>query len=323
MPERLATWPQLGSPLAMAQRTAIAAPMKIPASMLAAAALLLSAPAEAIVGSAPSSSSDGVGRSVVTIIGSRGNFCTGSLIAPTLVLTVAHCVEPGAVYKIVLYGADQTPELQDVKTVAVHPGFKMAEMLAHRATADVALLQLEIPAKGKSPSRIGIPQFPIAVGAGFTIAGIGVTRSRRWQEWRHHPHRRPRCHRQAWDVANPPGRSADARGAQRARRLYRRFRRAGVRGSRGGPDDYRRHQLVDRAAGQRRLRRSDWRDAAHALPRLDIEDRAAVGFRTVKFAIVIDGNQFCLARRWVDRGGRLRQQIQLAWRRSSRTKNTQ
>jgi secreted trypsin-like serine protease len=158
----------------MAQPTAIAAPMKMPASMLAAAALLLSAPADAIVGSAPSSS-DGVARSVVTIVGSRGNFCTGSLIAPTLVLTVAHCVDPGAVYKIVLYGADQVPQLQDVKTVAVHPGFQMSEMLAHRATADVALLQLEIPAKGKSPSRIGIPQFPISAGTAFTIAGIGVT----------------------------------------------------------------------------------------------------------------------------------------------------
>lgn len=147
--------------------------MKMPVSMLAAAALLLSAPADAIVGSAPSSG-DGVARSVVTIVGSRGNFCTGSLIAPTLVLTVAHCVDPGAVYKIVLYGADQVPQLQDVTTVAVHPGFKMGEMLAHRATADVALLQLEIPAKGKLPSRIGIPQFPISAGTAFTIAGIGV-----------------------------------------------------------------------------------------------------------------------------------------------------
>jgi hypothetical protein len=159
----------------MAKPKAIAAPMKIPASILAAAALLWFAPAEAIVGSAPSPSNDSVGRSVVTIVGSRGNFCTGSLIAPTLVLTVAHCVEPGAVYKILQYGADQVAQLQDVRNVAVHPGFKMAEMLAHRATADVALLQLEIPVKGKLPARLGIPQFPIPAGAGFTIAGIGVT----------------------------------------------------------------------------------------------------------------------------------------------------
>ena len=138
------------------------------------AALALSAPAQAIVGGAPASNG-GVGRSVVTIVGSRGNFCSGSLIAPTLVLTAAHCVQPGAVYKIVLYGPDKAPQLQDVVRVAVHPGFKMAEMLAHRATADVALLQLDIPAKGKTPSPTGAPQLPIAAGNPFTIAGVGVT----------------------------------------------------------------------------------------------------------------------------------------------------
>ena len=102
---------------------------------------LLFAPAHAIVGGgAPST--EGVGRSVVTIVGSRGNFCTGALIAPKMVLTAAHCVQPGADYKIVEYGADKQPTLQDVKTVAIHPGFNMQAMLAHRATADVALLQL-------------------------------------------------------------------------------------------------------------------------------------------------------------------------------------
>src|SRR5262245_56276439 len=121
---------------------AMARPMKLPS--LTVAALLFSVPAQAIVGGAPPSP-EGVGRSVVTIVGSRGNFCTGSLIAPTLVLTVAHCVQPGADYKIVEYDADRKPQLRDVKRVAVHPGFQMQTMLAHRATADVALLQLASP----------------------------------------------------------------------------------------------------------------------------------------------------------------------------------
>src|SRR5437660_7152150 len=130
------------------------------------AALLLASPAYAIVGGgAPSV--DGVARSVVTIVGSRGNFCTGAVIAPTIVLTVAHCVQPGADYKIVEYGADKQPSLQDVKTVAVHPGFNMQTMLAHRATADVALLQLAAPVKGKTPSTLGMPNIPIVVGSRF------------------------------------------------------------------------------------------------------------------------------------------------------------
>jgi Trypsin len=148
--------------------------MKLPASTIAVSALLLAAPAQAIVGGGMPSA-DGVGRAVVTIVGSRGNFCTGALIAPKLVLTAAHCVQPGAVYKIVEYGADKQPLLRDAKTVAVHPGFNIQAMLAHRATADVALLQLEAAPQGKSAAALGVPQVPILPGSRFTIAGIGVT----------------------------------------------------------------------------------------------------------------------------------------------------
>jgi secreted trypsin-like serine protease len=158
----------------MTIRPAIAASMKMFASFASVIALLSSAPALAIVGGA-APSTDGASGAVVTILGSRGTFCSGSLIAPALVLTVAHCVEPGAVYKIVRYNADKTAHLQDVKTVAIHPGYQMQAMLAHRATADVALLRLEIPFEGKTPATLGTPKLPIAPGDKFTIAGIGVT----------------------------------------------------------------------------------------------------------------------------------------------------
>ena len=136
---------------------------------------LYTVPASAIVGggSAPSES---IARAVVTIIGSRGSFCTGSLVAQDLVLTAAHCVLPGADYKVILPG-ETPPRLLDVRRVASHPQFNVAAILAHRASADVALLQLAAPiAASNAPSPLGIPTIPIIVGAPFTVAGIGVTR---------------------------------------------------------------------------------------------------------------------------------------------------
>jgi hypothetical protein len=155
---------------------AIAAGMNPKSAIIAAAAALLFAvpPAQAIVGGA-TPSTEGIGRSVLTLVGSRGNFCSATLLAPKLVLTAAHCVPAGAIYKLVEYDADQKPHLSDVKQVAVHPAFDMRAMLAHRATADVALLQLESPAKGKVPGMLAVPKLPIVPGGKFTIAGIGVT----------------------------------------------------------------------------------------------------------------------------------------------------
>jgi secreted trypsin-like serine protease len=160
--------------LAIGVAGANAAAMKRMAPIVAGIMLFASAPASAIVGGGVPSA-DGIGRSVVTIVGSRGNFCTGALIAPKLVLTAAHCVQPGAIYKIVEYGADQKPRLLDVNSVAIHPAFSMQAMTNHRATADVALLQLAAPPNAKTVAVLAAPQLPIGSGSRFTIAGIGVT----------------------------------------------------------------------------------------------------------------------------------------------------
>jgi Trypsin len=50
----------------------------------------------------------------------------------------------------------------------------MQAITAHRATADVALLQLEAPPNGRSAAMLGVPQVPIVAGSRFAIAGIGV-----------------------------------------------------------------------------------------------------------------------------------------------------
>jgi secreted trypsin-like serine protease len=137
-------------------------------------AFVLTAPAFAMVGGAPESNT-GIGASVITIVGSRGNFCSGALVAPDLVLTAAHCIQGNSDTKIVVYDASRTAQLRDVRRVARHPDFNPQGIAARRASADVALLQLTQPLS-KPVAALGIPQEPIAAGQSFTIAGIGVTR---------------------------------------------------------------------------------------------------------------------------------------------------
>ncbi len=147
-------------------------------SLMAFAALFaLAFPARAIVGGAKPHL-DGVGRAVVVIVGSRGNFCSGAAIARDLVLTAAHCVLPGADYKIVRYQDGAKPALIDTAKIMRHPQFSLASLQGQRATADVALIKLANPLPdGISPAPVGAPRLPINPGARFTIAGAGVARA--------------------------------------------------------------------------------------------------------------------------------------------------
>jgi secreted trypsin-like serine protease len=136
---------------------------------------LLATPATAIVGGG-GAASEQIARAVVTIIGSRGTFCSGTAIAQDIVLTAAHCVLPGADYKIIIPG-ETPPRLLDVRRVAQHPQFNVQNILAHRASADVALLQLAAPLPAnKMPAPLGAPLVPIEPGSRLTIAGVGVTK---------------------------------------------------------------------------------------------------------------------------------------------------
>jgi secreted trypsin-like serine protease len=130
-------------------------------------------PASAMVGGRSAPSPAAV-SAVVTIVGSHGTSCTGTLIARDIILTAAHCIAPGTTYKMVDYKS-QPPRLLDVRRAAAHPQFNMQSLLAHRATADVALLQLAAaaPTPG-APAALGGALLPITVGMRLTVVGMGV-----------------------------------------------------------------------------------------------------------------------------------------------------
>jgi secreted trypsin-like serine protease len=129
--------------------------------------------ATAMVGGA-TPAPDEISRSVVLIIGSRGNFCTGVLLARDLVLTVAHCVVPGAAYKVIEFDAARQPRPHDAAGVTLHPQFDMKAFMNHRATADVALVKLAAPLAGRTAARFGATENRVAVGDAFTVAGYGL-----------------------------------------------------------------------------------------------------------------------------------------------------
>ena len=133
------------------------------------------APARAMVGGAPAAA-DGAGASVVMILGSYGTACTATAIGRELLLTAAHCVQPGAEYKLVGSEPGQQPAFKDIARIERDPQFDMKRLLGHLATADVALIKLAEPLPARIPPvRIAGDAETVAVGDALTVAGYGVT----------------------------------------------------------------------------------------------------------------------------------------------------
>jgi hypothetical protein len=128
--------------------------------------------AVAMVGGAPAAEND-MARRIVLIVGSRGTFCTGTALMPDLVLTAAHCVLPGADYKLVEFDAARQPVFRDVAAIRRHPQFDLQALLGQRATADVALLKLATSRPGAAQLVLGDER--AAVGERFVVVGAGVT----------------------------------------------------------------------------------------------------------------------------------------------------
>jgi hypothetical protein len=152
-----------------------------PASLIGAMRLVLAtllvisllSPARAMVGGAPPAGEPG--RAVVLLVGSRGTSCSSVALARDLVLTAAHCVLPGADYKLVEFGAAGQPLLKDLASIVRHPEFDVNAVLRHRVTADVALLKPAAPL-ANPPALLAPPGGSVAVGDRFVVAGLGLAK---------------------------------------------------------------------------------------------------------------------------------------------------
>jgi len=150
-------------------------------------------PARAMVGGAPPAAG-AAARAVVEILGSGGTACTATAIARDLLLTAAHCVMPGADYKLVASALGEPPVLKDVVRIEAHPQFELKRLLGHLATADVAVMKLAQPAAAKIvPVSLSAEEEPVVVGDAFE----------------------ERCAQQRW---SPPGNPARCKSACSIRR---------------------------------------------------------------------------------------------------------
>jgi Trypsin len=126
----------------------------------------------ALVGGAPPAR-DAAGGAVVMLSGSQATFCSGVAPARDLVLTAAHCVLPGATYKLVEFDGARQPVLKDLRAIARHPEFDVTAALRHRVTADVALIKL-VAAMKASPAPLMPAAASVAAGDRLVVAGYGV-----------------------------------------------------------------------------------------------------------------------------------------------------
>jgi hypothetical protein len=132
-------------------------------------------PSSAMVGGAQAVDAS-VDRSEIMLLSGRGNLCTGVVLGRDLVLTAAHCIEPGLSYKLYELDAERKPIFRDLAKTVVHPQFSRATFDANRATADVALLKTVAPLPDKYVPALLSPQRPrVIVGEAFAISGYGVT----------------------------------------------------------------------------------------------------------------------------------------------------
>ncbi len=107
------------------------------------------------------------------IVTHSGGFCTGTWIAPQLVLTAAHCVVRSPMAILTVRGLEKSAPIPVVKTI-VNPGYRPAEWANRRVTADMAILKVGAPQGGTvlPLARGAVP----AAGTQAMIVGYGPLR---------------------------------------------------------------------------------------------------------------------------------------------------
>ncbi len=130
-------------------------------------------PALAVVGGVDSRDTFGARASTVRVETSRGELCSGAVIAPEIILTAAHCLMGGGSISVVSLDTRFRARRQMVVAVLPHPSFVPGTTPRTQPGTDLALLRLAQPL----PRDIE----PLSLGSGLwqgetvTMAGYGLS----------------------------------------------------------------------------------------------------------------------------------------------------
>ena len=147
-----------------------------PVGLLAGAALamLLAAPALAIVGGREGAQVPGA-ASEVMVLTSGGGVCSGVVVAPDAVLTAGHCVAGVAENRIHYRDEAGRPVLAEVATRHLHPAYDGDAIRGRTRSIDLALLRTResLPARfAPAPLGAAVPR----AGQTLVLAGFGAAR---------------------------------------------------------------------------------------------------------------------------------------------------
>ena len=149
------------------------------AALVGALAGLMPAPAAAVINGTTTRDPNGARSFVVRIESTEGEICSGTLIAPDLVLSAAHCVMRPAGYTVISVDRGFRQHRTPVIAATMHPDFVPGTTPEEQPGVDLALLKLERPLGADYVPLDPRGAAAIDTGAAVDIAGFGVVAENR------------------------------------------------------------------------------------------------------------------------------------------------